>query len=401
LDIKHIWTNWKNDYLGETRFLKEYLMKKTIQVLKPYFRVEEVLSEIRECLDKGWTGIGFKTDQFEKKWKEYSGFKHAHFLNSATAGLHLAFKVFKDDLTWNHGDEVITTSLTFVSTNHAILYEQLTPVFADVDDSLCLDPTSVEKLITKRTKAIIYVGVGGNAKNYSEILALAKKHNITFILDAAHMAGTKWATDGEHIGLDADCTIFSYQAVKNCPSSDSGMICFKNSKHDIHARRLSWLGIDKSTYDRYSESSYKWRYDVPELGFKYNGNSISAAMCLVSLRYLDYDNTHRRNLAKAYENSIGNNSSIKIVKHCDKILSSRHLFQIMVNDRDNLVNHLANNGVYCGVHYIANHSYKIFQNFTSDCKKASIYSDKLISLPLHMELTEDDVVRITNLILNK
>ena len=110
-----------------------------IQLFAPKFRVEECLAEIRECLEKGWTGIGFKTLEMEKAWKEYTGFPHAHFLNSNTSGLHLAFEIFKKKYGWLDGDEVITTPLTFVSVNHAILYANLKPIFADVDQYLCLD----------------------------------------------------------------------------------------------------------------------------------------------------------------------------------------------------------------------------------------------------------------------
>jgi hypothetical protein len=111
-----------------------------IQLFVPTFRIEECLAEVRECLEKGWTGIGFKTIAFETAWNEYTGLPHAHFLNSATAGLHLAMRLLKQRHEWADGDEVITTPLTFVSTNHAILYENLNPVFADVDEYLCLDP---------------------------------------------------------------------------------------------------------------------------------------------------------------------------------------------------------------------------------------------------------------------
>ena len=372
-----------------------------MQVLKPYFRVEEVLSEIKECLDKGWTGIGFKTEQFEFEWKKYSGFQHAHFLNSATSGLHLAFRIFKAQHNWNDDDEVITTSLTFVSTNHAILYENLVPVFADVDDSLCLDPTSVERMISSKTKAVIYVGVGGNAQNYKEIRELCIKHNLTFILDAAHMAGTTWMDNKLHVGLDADCAVFSYQAVKNCPSSDSGMVCFSSLELDKQARRLSWLGIDKSTYDRYSESSYKWRYDLPDLGFKYHGNSISAAMCLVSLRYLDQDNNYRRKLADIYDRYLQNNSEVEIITHSNQVVSARHLYQIAINDRDALMESLSKESIYCGVHYIANHQYPIYENFKSDAKRAGLYSSRLISLPMHLGVTEEDAIFIAEKILSK
>src|ERR1039458_3343476 len=111
-----------------------------INLFVPNFRVDEVLQEIKICLEKGWTGFGFKTVEFEDKWKEYTGLPNAHFISSATAGLHLALHVFKKKFNWADGAEVITTPVTFVSTNHAILYENLKPVFADVDDMLCLSP---------------------------------------------------------------------------------------------------------------------------------------------------------------------------------------------------------------------------------------------------------------------
>jgi len=376
-------------------------MEKVIQVLKPYFRVDEVLSEIRECLEKGWTGIGFKTEQFEAAWKKYSGFEYAHYLNSASSGLHLAIKIYKDKYNWQIGDEVITTSLTFVSTNHAILYERLDPVFADVDSSLCLDQKSVERLITNKTRAVIYVGIGGNAKNYKEIRALCTKHNLIFILDAAHMAGTSWVDTGLQVGLDADCSVFSFQAVKNCPSGDSGMICLSSSELDKRARRLSWLGIDKTTFDRYSESSYKWRYDVPEIGFKYHGNSIAAALCLVSLRYLDNDNEHRRMLADVYDSNLKDKRGIEIITHSDLIKSSRHLYQIAVKDRDVLIERLSKEGVFCGVHYIANHQYPIYKNYKADVVNASRYSSLIVSLPMHMGISKEDAICISEKIINR
>jgi dTDP-4-amino-4,6-dideoxygalactose transaminase len=136
-----------------------------IQLFVPTFRIDETLEEIRICLEKGWTGLGFKTVEFEEAWKAYTGLPHAHFLNSATAALHLAVILLKEQGAWQQGDEIITTPMTFVSTNHAILYEKLSPVFADVDESLCLDPASVREHITKNTRAVMFVGVGGNTGN--------------------------------------------------------------------------------------------------------------------------------------------------------------------------------------------------------------------------------------------
>ena len=107
---------------------------KQIQMFQPKFRKEEILAEISECLDKGWTGMGYKTNEFEAQWSEYTGLKHAHFLSSNTVGLHLALKILKEEYHWKDNDEIITTPLTFVSTNHAIKHENLCPIFADVDE---------------------------------------------------------------------------------------------------------------------------------------------------------------------------------------------------------------------------------------------------------------------------
>ena len=143
----------------------------SIQLFKPKYRTEEVLNEIKECLEKGWTGLGFKTVQLEEDWKKYANFPHAHFVSSNTSGLQISLKVLKDVNKWKNNDEIITTPLTFISSNHSILYNNLTPVFADIDKSLCLDPKSVESRITKKTRAIMYVGIGGNIGQYKKIKA--------------------------------------------------------------------------------------------------------------------------------------------------------------------------------------------------------------------------------------
>jgi len=120
---------------------------------------------------------------------------------------------------------------------------------------------------------------------------LCSRRGLRLILDAAHMSGTRIA--GKHVGGESDCAVFSFQAVKNLPTADSGMICFRDADDDARARKLTWLGINKDTYTRTSmEGSYKWMYDVEEVGFKYHGNSIMAAIGLVQLRYLDQDNDY-------------------------------------------------------------------------------------------------------------
>lgn len=363
-----------------------------IQVFVPTVRTDEALAEIRECFEIGWTGMGFKTAELEEAWKAYTGEPHAHFLNSATAALHIALAMFKKHDGWADGDEVITTPLTFVSSNHAILYENLTPVFADIDHHLCLDPASVEARITPRTRAVMFVGLGGNTGQLKAIWDLCQKRGLRLILDAAHMAGTR--LDGRFPWEAADVTCYSYQAVKNMPTADSGMVCFKDEALDKASRRFSWLGISKDTYARSNKGSYAWRYDVDEAGYKYNGNAVMAAIGLVSLRYLDADNARRRAICARYDAFFEGRADVTRVPLGPGCESSRHLYQLLVDRRDDLVAFLNERGVFPGVHYVDNTEYRPYAYGAGTCPAAALASSRTISLPLHLKLSEADIDRV-------
>jgi len=365
----------------------------SIQLFMPTFRVEECLEQIRECLEKGWTGLGFKTVEFEDKWREYTGLENAHFLNSATVGLSLAFKILKMKNGWDNETEVITTPLTFVSTNHAILYEGLKPVFADVDESLCLDPKDVESKITSKTRAVLFVGIGGNTGKYLEIAELCKKYNLALVLDAAHMAGTR--VNGKVPGGEADAVVYSFQAVKNLPTADSGMICFKEKDNDELCRKLTWLGINKDTYARSNDKgAYKWKYDVEYVGYKYHGNSIMAGIGLVQLKYLDQDNAYRKQLAKWYDEGFQNYPQIKPIRTAPDCDSSRHLYVIEVDKRDELLLALNESEIYPGVHYRDNTEYRMYEYAKGTCPNSHRISERIISLPMHLRMQKADVDRV-------
>lgn len=374
-------------------------MTMSTQLFVPTFEVEECLDEIRDCLEKGWTGLGYKTIEFEEKWKAYTGLPHAHFLNSATAGLHLAIKIFKEEEGWKDGDEVITTPLTFVSSNHAIGYEGLRAVFADVDEYLCLDPASVEERITERTRAVMFVGLGGSSGRLQEIVQLCKRHGLRLILDAAHMSGTR--CHGQIVGKEADVAVYSYQAVKNLPTADSGMICFQEARYDAIARKMAWLGINKDTYARTNDKgAYKWKYDVEYLGFKYHGNSIMAAIALVQLRYLDRDNAYRRQICCWYDEAFGKVPQlvrpIALPPGCE---SSRHLYIIEVDHRDELILALNESQIYPGVHYRDNTCYAMYEQAQGSCPNAHRLSERILSLPLHLRMSKAEVDHIAESII--
>lgn len=370
-----------------------------IQVLKPKFHVDECLDSVRQCLEKGWTGMGYKTVEFEEEWKNYTGHTKAYYVNSNTVGLHLAVKILKMEYGWNDGDEIITTPITFVSTNHAILYENMHATFADVDDYLCLDPEDVERKINVRTRAVIFVGYGGRVGQLDKIIKICKKHNLKLILDAAHMSGTKvnGVCPGTWEGVDV--TVYSFQAVKNLPTGDSGMLCFSEEKLDKMAHQLAWLGINKDTFARSNAGTYAWKYDVDYVGYKYNGNAIMAAIALVQLKYLDEDNARRREIAAKYDEAFKDNKKIQVVGAPYADECSYHIYELIVPDRQQLMERLQKHDVYCGVHYRDNTEYSMYKYANGTCPRAHEVSQHLITLPLHMWLTDEDVRVIINSVL--
>jgi len=366
---------------------------KDIHLFVPTFDVDACLAAVRRCLEKGWTGLGDQTVAFEEAFCAATGHPHAHFLNSATSGLHLAVKILKERNGWREGDEIITTPITFVSTNHAILYEGLTPVFADTDRYLTLDPVSVMERIGPRTRAVMFVGLGGNTGSWPEILGLCRERGLAVILDAAHMAGTR--LEGACPGLAADAAVYSFQAVKNLPTADAGMVCFAEAVDDATARKLSWLGIDKDTFTRtVADGRYKWQYEVEAVGYKYHGNSIMAAIGLTQLETLEAGNAYRRGLCDLYESRLADRAGINIVPTAPGCLSSRHLFQVLVDNRDDVMLALNERRIFPGVHYRDNTEYAVYRDARGPCPVAREASRRVISLPLHLRLDTGDVERV-------
>jgi dTDP-4-amino-4,6-dideoxygalactose transaminase len=256
----------------------------------------------------------------------------------------------------------------------------------------------------------MFVGIGGNVGQYNRVREICELQGIPLIVDAAHLAGTKinraWpefgATRLAQVGWDADAVVFSFQSVKNLPTSDSGMVCFKDKEDDKLARQLSWLGIDKSTYDRYNKGTYNWKYDVPNVGYKYHGNAVIGAMGLVQLKYLDEDNKYRNELVESYTNylNILQLPYIKSIKETVGIINntihSRHLYPIRVEKglRDYVMEELSERGIYCGVHYLDNTQYSMYNYAYGSCKNAHKISSELISLPLHLHMTHQDVKQV-------
>jgi dTDP-4-amino-4,6-dideoxygalactose transaminase len=243
----------------------------------------------------------------------------------------------------------------------------------------------------------MFVALGGNTGRLKEVAALCEARGLPLILDAAHMAGSK--LDGRDPGHWADVACYSFQAVKNLPTADSGMVCFKDPELDQEARKFSWLGINKDTFSRAAQGSYKWKYGVDYVGYKYNGSAIMGAMALVGLKYLDGDNARRREIASLYERRFAGIDAIEHVTIAQDCLPSRHLFQIMLDDRDGLMAHLNAGDIFPGVHYRDNTEYAMFAYGKGTCPQAARASNRLITLPIHLRLSDDDVGRVADEVL--
>lgn len=369
-----------------------------IPMFSPVYDVPACLEQIKDCLEKGWTGQGYKTIEFEEEWKKYTGLNYAHFVTTATAGLNLAVETLKEVNGWKDGDEIISTPLTFVATNNCILFSRLTPVFADVDDTLCLDPEEVRKNITDKTRAVIYVGLGGNTGKYEEIVQICKDYHLKLILDAAHMAGTR--LNGTIPGREADAVIYSFHVTKNLSLAEAGMLCFKDKELDRIVRNKTFNGIDKSHAPKQTEKSNKWDYDVRYLADCYNGNSIMASIGLAQLPHLDEENERRREISGLYDKRFQDyRNKITLVPYSKECESARWLYQIIVDNRNELLQYMSELEIGCGIHYPDNTLYWMYQSQSGKCKKARYYSEHLLTLPLHVKLTNDEVNYIADMVI--
>lgn len=358
-----------------------------ISLFKPYMGEEEV-EAIGEVLRSGWIGLGPKTAKFEEEFARFIGVDHVVGLNSATAALDMALKL----LDINHGDEVIVPTITFVSTAHVVVYNLATPIFVDVDErTLNLDLNDVERKLSRRTKAIIPVHYSGRPVDIEVLREIAGE--VPIIEDAAHACGAMYK--GKRCGSLADMGCFSFHAVKNLAMGDGGAITLNNEEMAERTKRLRWLGIDKGTWDRTGlGKTYWWQYFVDEIGLKCHMNDLMAALGLVQLKKLEEMNSRRTEIAKRYSEAFrGLEWVVEPPEDDDVFRSSWHIYWIRVPKRDELTVFLKECGIISGVHYYPIHLYRCYGNVVS-LPVAERVSKEIISLPMHPGLSDDDVERV-------
>jgi perosamine synthetase len=371
-----------------------------IPVFKPSIGDEEI-SAVRQVLESGWIGLGPKTEEFERKFAEYIGIPHAIATNSGTAALHLALKA----LGIGDGDEVILPSLTFVSCAHGVLYCGARPVFADVDkDTLTISVDDVQEKATQKTRAIMCVHYGGHPCDMGPITDIAKDKGVYVVEDAAHACGAEWK--GEKVGSIGDIACFSFHAVKNLTTGEGGMITTSNEEIARELRRLRWLGISKTTWDRYrpgatsiSRPTPTWYYEVENLGYKSHMNDIAAAIGIVQLQKLDKLNDRRRQIANYYNESFSNLPGIQIPIEREYARSVYHLYVLKMEKRDEFAAYAMQNGVATSVHYMPVHLHPLYRKIAN--AKVPVTEEiwkRLVTLPMFPDLANSELSKIVNVV---
>ena len=294
---------------------------------------EETKQELIKVLDSGWWGQGPKTFEFEKKFADYVGVKYAIGCNSGTAALDLCLKAYNI-----RGGELITTPMTFVSDAIVGEYNGMEVTFADIDArTLCLDPNSV--VITPETKAIITVNSHGRL---ADIDGLRKKFKGLIIEDCAHAMYTPGA------GKKGDIAIWSFQAVKTLPCGDGGMITTNDEKIYKRLRTLTWVGVEKTTYERADSKRYTWDYDITQAdGIKGYMNDLTAVIGIGQLERLEERTARRRAIQARY------NEAFSTIEHIVRPVYSHTVqyYTMNCNRRDELSEYLATKGIATSVHF--------------------------------------------------
>jgi perosamine synthetase len=358
-----------------------------IPIFRPTSGPEEEAAVV-EVLRSGWWGLGPKTAEFETRFAEAVGAGQCVGTNSASSALLLSLTAL--DLA---GREVITPALTFVSTNHAILQSGGVPVFADVDaDTLTIDPAEIGRLITPRTAAIMAVDYGGHPAELGEITTLAREHGLTVVEDAAHSCGATYR--GQAVGSIADMTCFSFHAVKNLAMGEGGAITVTAEELADRLRRMRWLGLSRSTWERTGESSYSWDYDLTEIGYKANLSDIPAAIGLVQLRRLSETNGRRRAIAERYSEALSELDWLTRPTELDHVRSAWHLYVIRVEERNRFIDHMTKRGVATGVHYKPTHLYPQYARYARSLPVTESVWTRIVTLPLFPGLTDGEVDQV-------
>ena len=363
---------------------------------------EAEITAVADVLRSGWITTGLKAAAFEEAFAAYCGAPGAVALASATAGMHIVLKA----LDLKPGDEVVTPSMTWVSTVNLITLAGATPVFADINrDTLMVTAGTIAPCLTDRTRLIVPVHFAGASLDLDPIRALAEKRGISLVEDAAHAAGTEYK--GQKIGAKGT-GIFSFHPIKNMTCGEGGMLVSDEPELLARIKRLKFHGLGVDAFDRTTQGRAP-QAEVIEPGYKYNLTDFAAVLGLGQLAALDGFIERRAALARRY---------LELLAEVDEIAPlglppwpmrhAWHLFIVRLDveragmSRDEFMARLKTKNIGTGLHFRAVHTQKYYREtlrLSPGTLPATEWnSERICSLPLFPAMTMDDVEQVVTAI---
>ncbi|HEV8314315.1 MAG TPA: DegT/DnrJ/EryC1/StrS family aminotransferase [Burkholderiaceae bacterium] len=362
---------------------------------------DEEIAEVIDTLKSGWITTGPKARRFEQAFSEFLGDASLESIavNSATAGLHLALEA----LGIGPGDEVITTTHTFTATAEVVRYLGADVRLVDIDPAtLCIDPAAVEAAITPRTKCIIPVHYAGLAADMPAILAIAKKHGLKVVEDAAHALPT--TVGGRLIGtLESDATVFSFYANKTITTGEGGMLVTRDPELAKRAKVMRLHGMSRDAFDRFTATVPSWYYEIVAPGFKYNLTDIAAALGLHQLKRARGFQRRRVELAGLLNEGLIGLPLLLPPAPPPGELHAWHLYVVRLADdagvdRNTFIERLFAQGIGCSVHYIPLHLQPYWRDRYALTPEQFPHSqrayERMTSLPLYTRMSDADGQRV-------
>ena len=368
---------------------------------RPSIRAEEIAAVV-EVLQSGWITTGAKAAELEQAFCDFTGCQHAIALSSATAGMHLLMHA----LDIGPGDEVITPSMTWVSTVNMIVARGATPVFVDIEkDTLMTSAALIEPLISDRTRLIVPVHFAGAALDLDPLRALAEKHGIPLVEDAAHATGTYYRQ--QPIG-EQGTSIFSFHPIKNITTGEGGMFCTDDAALAERIRRLKFHGLGVDAFDRETQGRSP-QAEVLEPGFKYNLPDMNAVLGIGQLARLPEMNQRRAELSAMYLKQLADVDELTPLHVPDYPMQHAwHLFVVRLDidacgiSRDDFIARLKTLGIGAGLHFRAVHGQKYYREQLPTAAgvlpNTEWNSERIFSLPLFPDMLDSDVTRVVEAI---
>ena len=358
--------------------------KRSYPLFYPYVSKKSIKG-VGDVLKTRWIGQGPLVDVLENKFKKkFAKTNECVAVGSGTDALHLAY-ILADI---KKGDEVIAPLFTCTATNIPLLYIGAKIKFADIDPkTMNISIDHVKKLVSKKTKAIVFVNYGGIPCDLGELNKLKRKYNLTLIQDAAQSLGSKYKN--KDITEYADFSIFSFQAIKHISSGDGGMLTFKKKSLLNKSRRIRWFGID-----RIKKQGGTWENDITEIGYKYQMTDIGARMLLDSMNDFSKILSHRKKIFDIYKKKLANNKRLIFLDTKTLDLSNSFwLCTIVVNDkRVELQNYLRRLNIETNQVHFRNDRYSIFKKFVKEGSYPNMdkFENNYLVIPLNLKITTKD-----------